>query len=112
METTEQNDQDTKLNRVGRRIIEGLGSLLGIVCSAGVLYFHFTESDKDETWRQKVAAIFAVQFFIALFIFSVLNLIGAIAAPKKLEETTAKRALAALGFLLLWIIVGLVLGVD
>jgi len=111
MDTTQENDRCVKLNRLAWRIFEGFGSLLGIVCSAGVLYVHFTEPAEHEIWREKIVSAVSVEFFIGLFIASCLIFVEAVAAPKWMEKITAKRALAAVGLLLLWIVVGTLLGV-
>jgi hypothetical protein len=111
METTQQTDGCTKLNRLLWRVFEGFGSLLGVVCSLGVLYLRFKEPAEQDSWRERIASAISWEFFIALLIASCLGLIWAVAAPKWLEKLCGKRALIAIGFLLLWIIVGTLLGV-
>jgi len=111
VDAPQKDDRAVRLERLVWRIFEAFGSLLGIICSAGVLYVHFTEPAKHETWREKIASALAVEFFVALFIAMCLIVIGAVAAPKWLERITAKRALAALGLLLVWVVVGTLLGV-
>ncbi len=111
MDTTQQEDRSAKINRLLWRVFEGFASLLGVACSAGVLYLHFTQPAEHETWREKAASAISAEFFIALFIASFLSFVGAVAAPKWLERITAKRALAAIGLLLFWIVVGTLLGV-
>jgi len=111
MDAPQQNDSCAKLNRVLWRVFEGFGSLLGIICSSGVLYLHFTQPEEHGTWREKIASAISLEFFVALLIASGFIFIGAVAAPKWLEQITAKRALAAVGLLLLWIVVGTLLGV-
>jgi len=56
--------------------------------------------------------VVSVEFFIALFIASCFIFVDAVAAPKGLEKITAKRALVAVGLLLLWIVVSTLLGVS
>lgn len=112
MDTTQEIDRCEKLNRLAIRILEAFGSLLGIISSAGVLYVHFTEPAKNGTWREKIASVLSVEFFIALFIASCCIFVEAVAAPKWLEKITAKRASMALCLLLLWIVASLLLGVS
>jgi len=112
MDTPQQADRIARLNRALWRVFEGFGSFLGIICSAGVLYLRFTEPTKHETWREKIASALSLEFFIALLIASCLIFIRAVAAPKWLENITGKRALIAIGFLLLWLVVGTLLGVG
>jgi hypothetical protein len=106
-----QNDGGSRFEKLLWRIFEGFGSLLGIICSSGVLYFRFTKPAELETWREKIASAVSLEFFIALLIASCLIFVEAVAAPKWLEKISAKRALAAIGFLLLWIVIGTLLGV-
>ncbi|MGA2140461.1 MAG: hypothetical protein ABSH14_16505 [Verrucomicrobiia bacterium] len=111
MDANPQNDGASRFERLAWRVFEGFGSLLGIFCSVGVLYVRYTEPARQQSWSERIASAISWEFFVALFIASCVGFIWAVAAPRWLEKLSGKTSLRVIILLLLWIVVGTLLGV-
>jgi hypothetical protein len=112
MNSADENDKYAKLRNLLWRIFQGFGSLLGIVCSPALVYLCYREGKKQMTLSEKIVLIIKEEFFVALFIACCLGFAWEVARPKWIERLVGKRALAAIGLLLLWLIAGLLLGIN
>jgi hypothetical protein len=91
MNTIQQNDKTAKVERLLRRTLEGIGSLLGIITSSCLLYKYFTAPalpSEHLPWQ----VVISVEFFIAMFIATCVTLVRAVAAPKWLEDYGEKSS--------------------
>src|SRR5262245_53697519 len=112
MKTTSQADitREEKFDRLKSRIWFGGLSPIILFVSAAAFYVHFTETDKPQSIADAITSAFFAEFMLAMFFFSCLSLVWAIATPRWTERLWDRVTWKAILLLLLFLAGGVLCG--